>query len=275
MEAPSLEHAYEFFAVERARLGYDGTPLAWASLQRRVNALASCYGFLCKLNKALNNPWIQLREAIAKKGPQKFQHRMLSEDEAIALLDAPSAHTKVGIRDRALLAVFFGGGLRRSEVHRLNIGDFMVSPQGIVYLYLKVTKTGGNETQSLPEWAIERVSNLIIQRKAEGAKNEDPLFMSYFYQNGAPRARLSKKYMNTIFKMYGEELGIVKVTTHCARATFASTLKAKGYDDRDVALALRHKTISMVQVYDKRAHGMAENPGRNLVYSKKRVAGGE
>ena len=263
----SVENCYAFFAYHKRRLAPDGKPLAWATVVRYVNVLASCYGFLCRIGKVKENPWIHLREALPSlNGPQKTQRRMLSKEEVMSLIHAPEKNTPWGIRDRAMFAVFFGGGLRRSEVHKLNIEDFKVSPTGIIYLFLKETKTRTNDQQVVPDWVSEHLSVLISLRKAEGAAISDPLFISYFYQNSKPRARLSKKHINTVFKKYSEELGIEKVTSHCGRVTFVSRLKELGFDDRDVAKASRHQCLAMVKVYDKRRLTLSDNVALKINY---------
>jgi integrase len=68
-----------------------------------------------------------------------------------------------------------------------------------------------------------------------------------------------------MFKRYAKALGI-DAAPHAARATFVTRLKELGFDDRDVAAAVGHKTEHMVRLYDKRQRDHKISPAKKLRY---------
>lgn len=170
----------------------------------------------------------------------------------------------MGVRDRAILALLFGLGLRRSEVRKITLRDITVSPAGILHIVLRDTKAGKTQEQPIPDWAWEPISELSQQRMRDGATETDPLCTDY-YRGLANHRPLSDSSIARLYKRYLRKLGI-DAAPHSARATAATLLKSNGVDDRDVALFLRHSTTRMVQVYDKRSNDLARNPGRKILY---------
>ncbi len=263
---PTLKEAYGFFAEIKNRIGSDGKPLAHKTRINYLMALSAIYGFLKKCDVAKSNPWVELRASLPSLvGAQKKQFRMLSAEEVIAMLSAPQGSSKRVIRDRAMLSILFASGVRLSELHQLNIGDFKVSPEGVIYLLLRQTKNGDTAYQSIPEWCAERVSELVKARYQEGATNDDPLFPQY-KNSGLPGGRCSRRAIQKIFKKYARLCGIEGVSPHCARATFTTHLLMQGFSEREVAFATRHKSRRMVQVYDKRTLSIANNVALKLKY---------
>ena len=75
----------------------------------------------------------------------KVLHRLLTEAEVTALLAAPSSHTVIGRRDRAILETFYGTGIRRFECHRLDLDDLDLTEDT-----LRVRHGKGGRSRILP-----------------------------------------------------------------------------------------------------------------------------
>jgi integrase len=186
--------------------------------------------------------------------------------EIIAL---PDKTTPKGIRDSALLAVLFGGGLRRSEAAALRIGDIRKTPQGTTFVVLRATKAQRDFNQAIPRWAATTLQLLIAQRTQEGAAAGDFLFVGYRgYAGKVPsREPISENGIYRLFRSYCLRVGVTDhVTPHSARATAITKLLADGIPHREVQEFSRHASVQMVEVYDKRRVGVDENPGKELEF---------
>lgn len=238
-----------------------------ATIKNRVHLLRRIFSHLRLMGLIDVNPFDLALELLPKRQlVARRPTRLIPFSKIPELLEAPPNNTKEGIRDRAILSILFGAGLRRSELLALNVEDVWVSESGVLCLKLKSTKAGKMQEQSLPSFAAERHSELISQRKAEGAKGTHALFVNY-YACGAPGKRLSQSTLFRLFKYYTSSLGL-RAAPHSARATAASWLKFNGEYDEEVMLFLRHSTPNMVRVYDKRARGFENNPGLKIEIKK-------
>jgi integrase/recombinase XerD len=260
--------AGKFVKWLRNRKGGDGKRVADTTVAQRIAILRRIFRHLIDIGVRVGNPIGVVSDVIPlRQRVQKRPTKLIPFDAVQNILDAPDASTKEGIRDRALLALLFGGGLRRSEAIKLNIGDIGEGNDGVPFLILRATKAGQNQTQSLPTWAWKRVLKYLEQRDDDISAPQSPLFV-FYYKNGEPGRRMSDTTLARIYKRYAASVGIVGAAPHSARATAVTRLKEMGYEDRDVANFLRHSTEHMVRVYDKRGRGPARNPGRLLEYPR-------
>jgi integrase/recombinase XerD len=265
LSALTAEMAMAFLASQKQRRCQDGTPITHATIANRLSALRAVYQHLVETGLIDRNPWaIASRLLPAKTGEQKRPTRLIPFEKIEKLLKLPDLRTYSGVRDRAMLALLFGCGLRRSELRGLNVGDVKVSSKGTLYVDLLHTKGGKSRKQPIPAWASESFSSLISQRKSEGATVKDALFVFYYRNNQLrDQDRLVSESIYHIFRRYCRRLDI-DAAPHSARATAATRLLEKGVPDRGVAQFLGHANVSMVQVYDKRRREVDENPGKTL-----------
>ena len=75
---------------------------------------------------------------------------MIDFELVMEIVSIPNVETPKGRRDRAILATLFGGGLRRSEVVGLHIGDIKKTSSGTTYLYLRHTKAKKEKSKRFP-----------------------------------------------------------------------------------------------------------------------------
>jgi len=259
------QRAAAFLSELKEKVLKDGTQMSHATLRLKLNALRSMFGHLVALEELDRNPWLAVKDLInTRQAVQKRPTAKIPASKVNEVLSLPNIRRKEGVRDRALLAVMFGGGLRRSEVLSLKVGSVMVTPQGTLYLSLTHTKSGKAREAPLPKWAAEHFSLLVSQRKAEGATEKDFLF-PFYYRDGRWRGCMGAKTLYRTFCFYCTMAGL-KAAPHAARAAFATRLKEQGFEDRAVADALGHSTTHMVQVYDKRGRGAEENCAKSLIF---------
>ncbi len=207
-----------------------------------------------------------------KDAGRKRPTQMIDFELVMEIVNLPEIETPKGRRDRSLLAVLFGGGLRRSEVVGLRIADVRRSPSGTTYLYLRHTKAKRDAEQALPAWAAEPLWALVKERKEDGASEGDYLFVSYTGRGGTtPTSRaLSDTGLYLLFKQYCMAAGAGRFATpHSARATAITKLLADGISHREVQEFSRHSSIQMVEWYDKRRFNVEQSPAKGLSFSKK------
>lgn len=275
MRALTVGQATEFMTWLRCRIAPDGQKMADATVHQRLALLRRLYRHLAALELVTFNPFDAIADVVPRRQRrQKRPTKFIQFDKVIELLEAPAKNTKDGIRDRAIMALLFGGGLRRSEVAEHNVGDFETTPQGVPYLVIRGAKAGQNQQQALPEWAWETYSTLILQRKSEGATENDPLIV-FYYIDGTPRERLSTETIRRIYMRYCKQTGIGHAAPHSARATAVTFLKALGYSDEDVQSFVRHAGPGMIRAYNKLVKGPETCISRFIDYKKPPKIGGK
>lgn len=246
--------------------------LAGSTIRNTIEILRSYYNYLQNIGEIEINPINRASIRLPHKYfNQKRPTRIVPFEQVKAFCDSPSRHTKIGIRDRGILACLFGGGLRKSEVLNLTVGDVRIQEneeRAIYYLRLVHTKAGHPDEQALPDWAAERVTRVIENRKAEGAENRDPLFVHYFKDGRCKNKQLDTRTFDRTFSRYRNDLGLdPSITPHSARATAISQLLALGIPIREVQKFARHASVTTTEQYDKRYFGVENSVAKKLKYA--------
>ncbi len=208
---------------------------------RRLAALKSFYRFLTRRKLIETSP---ARRVKAPKLPQRLP-RAVPIDETFALLAAPDEERILGLRDRAMLEVLYGGGLRVSELVGLSLKD-LDPKSGFVRVLGK-----GNKERLCPinEGALEAVQAYLAVRGAllaKPSKHAAPEALFLNFRGG----RLTARSMARHLKRYAQELGLNRnVSPHSLRHSFATHLLAGGADIRSIQELLGHASLSTTQRY--------------------------
>ena len=99
------------------------------SMARKLASLRSFYRYLQREGRVGLNP----AEAIRTPKQPKYLPRVLSKDDAAALMEFPDGHTGSSLRDRALLETLYSTGARVSELVGINLDDLRTS-EGLIHL---------------------------------------------------------------------------------------------------------------------------------------------
>jgi integrase len=196
---------------------------------------------------------------------------MIDFDLVMDIINLPDRCTPKGRRDRAILAVLFGGGIRRSELVALRIGDIRKTPTKTTFLYLRHTKAKRDAEQAIPDWAAEPLWELVAERRRDKAADGDYLFTGFSGRGGKRSVDrpISDTGVYLLFKQYCQAAGAgIFATPHSARATAITKLLADGIPHREVQEFSRHASIQMVEWYDKRRFDVEQSPARGLSYDK-------
>ncbi|HMO02388.1 MAG TPA: site-specific integrase [Oligoflexia bacterium] len=242
-----------------------------ATIRKKFSALRRIYkAIIAHSEIPLKNPFdVDLVPPPPANSGLKRPTEMIDFALVKKIVQAPNLKLPYGLRDQALLAVLFGGGLRRSEAANLRLADIRNSPSGLLYLTLRATKAGRDANQTLPAWSAAIVRDLISQRLDQGAKPGDYLFVSYRGRGAKNWSNLpiSESGIYKLFKKYCLMVGEKEfVSPHSARATAITKLLTDGLSHREVLEFSRHSSVQMVEVYDKRRFGVDNSPARKLDY---------
>ena len=225
--------AIRHFLGKEFEEGYSSKTVA-----RRLASVKSFLKYLLKIEEIQDNPAIHLKTPKTPKSLPVF----VNEDMAERLMDAPASDSFIGLRDRAMLELFYSTGMRLRELVNINLDDFHTESQ-----LIKVTGKGGKE-RLIPygKRAQLSVENFLdfcgIQLSAKEVLV--PLFINSRGKRISPRTvqRRIKMYLKTVAD--GERFG-----PHTLRHSFATHLLSRGADIRAVQELLGHSSLSSTQIY--------------------------
>jgi integrase/recombinase XerD len=211
---------------------------AHATVARNLSSIKSFYKFMVMEDHIAINPTTDLETPkINRKLP-----RVLSIEEVDKLIEQCNVMLPLGLRDRAMLELMYGTGLRVSELLSLQIDDINFTAG-----FLRCLGKGRKE-RIVP---VNNSSVLWVERYLARSRNtlvksqyERTLFLN---AHGHP---LSRQGFFKLLAQYGEKSGIKKeITPHTLRHSFATHLLENGADLRAVQEMLGHADISTTQIY--------------------------
>ena len=178
----------------------------------------------------------------------------MAVDEVAALLAAPDPATPLGLRDRAILELFYASGLRLSELVGLDLEDVNLSGRMV-----RVLGKGGRErivpfntaaATAIREYLPAR-RGLLLRGSAAAAsasgdsrRMNDPLFVNY--RGGRLSSRSVARMVERCVAKVGAQRGI---SPHALRHSFATHLLERGADLRAIQELLGHARITTTQRY--------------------------
>ncbi|MGB6370015.1 MAG: site-specific tyrosine recombinase XerD [Atribacterota bacterium] len=215
-----------------------GKGLEINSISRNLVAVKIFYRFLL-MEGLIKEDTTSLIEfpRVSKKLPH-----VLSLREINLLLDKTNFKGKLGLRDQAVLELFYATGLRVSELIYLKINDINMENCMLKCLGKgskeRIIPFGNKAYQSLSLY-LDRVRPKLVKNP-----DEDTLFLN------SRGERLSRQGVFYLVKLYSHKARIEKkVTPHTLRHTLATHLLENGADLRSVQEMLGHSDISTTQIY--------------------------
>lgn len=220
------EQLRAFIAAEHRR------GLSPKSLQRRLSACRSCYQWLLKHGRVVASPAAGIR---APKAPRKLP-QVLDVDEAVQLVELPT-DVPLGVRDRAILELFYSSGLRLSELCALRWRDLDLA-DGLVTVLGK-----GSKQRSVPVGSHARKALDDWRRESQG-QLDAPVFP------GRGGATITPRAVQIRLRQLAQRQGLFKrVHPHLLRHSFASHVLESSGDLRGVQELLGHADIATTQIY--------------------------
>jgi len=212
--------------------------LSPSSIRRNVSAVRSYFRFMLGEGELVRDPSERL------EAPKRWRTlpEVLTVEEAAKLLVAPSLDEPLAFRDRAMLELAYGAGLRVSEWITLSIKDVMMDDH-----LLRVFGKGSKERLvPIGRKAIAAVAIYVreLRPRLEKGQGKGILFLN---ARGEPLSRMGAW---KILRKYVDLAGITKpVSPHTLRHSFATHLLEGGADLRAVQEMLGHADISTTQIY--------------------------
>lgn len=205
-----------------------------STIHRRIASLTCFFDFLRRHGQIAKNPVQGLPRPRLKKGLPPF----ISESELEKILDALPYQTPIEKRDRALMEVFYGGGLRLAEIIGLKLGDFDGGG------FVRVMGKGSKERLTpLGKRAVSALADYLRARnELLGKGHTDALFVS-------PRGnQMSRRDIQMrVKRMLGAISG--SLSPHSLRHAFATHMMRRGADLRAIQELLGHADLTATQVY--------------------------
>lgn len=191
-----------------------------------------------------------IAEAKRKKGVRKKQAKAFTLPYFKSRLDLLQNNTASGIRNKAMLLIFFTGAMRVSELIQLNVGDITFHGENAI-LDIKKSKTnqfGDYQEKALypakhkkycPVTALKALLKLLPKHKKQ------PLF-TRLYQNGhLSKKRLSISGISLLTKRLLDET----FSNHSYRASFVTILKREGVDNSAIRRQTGHTSDASLETY--------------------------
>ena len=212
--------------------------LSPASIRRNVSAIRTYFRFLTGDGVVVRDPSERLET------PKRWRTLpdVLTVDEVAQLLASPTLDDTLVFRDRALLELAYGAGLRVSEWISLGVRDLLLE-DGLVRVFGK-----GSKERLVPigRSAIGAAAIYLreLRPKLEKGEGKGVLFLN---ARGRPLTRMGAW---KILRGHVERAGITKhVSPHTLRHSFATHLLEGGADLRAVQEMLGHVDIATTQIY--------------------------
>lgn len=231
------------FAAYLGRQGYKG-----ATVSRKLSAVRSFCRFLVRRGAVHENP----AKGVSSRKAHTYLPKAFSKEQVARIISVIDTSTPMGMRDRAIVELLYGSGLRVGEAAKLNIGDIDYSLG-----FVQVTGKGDKERfVPLGSVALEALGRYLergrpaLEKKSQEETHGYPVLRKPLFINRFGN-RLSARSIRRILHKYILEAGIDPQghSPHTLRHSFATHLLSGGADLRSVQEMLGHASIKTTQIY--------------------------
>ncbi len=221
-----------------------GRQYASSTVARKTAAMKSFFHFLTETGMIPGDP----SALLSSPKVDKYVPRAITPDEVERLLSQPmKASGAEALRDRAMLETLYSTGVRVSELVAFDLTCAELNDDRI-----RCIGKGGRERWiPLKPSAVRSLRDYLARGRSRIARESpDPaLFLNHRGQ------RLTRQGFWLILKGYARSAGIIDITPHTLRHSFAAHELHKGAELRSVQQILGHVSISTTQVYQQLADG--------------------
>jgi integrase/recombinase XerD len=218
----------------------NGKPLTPTSRNHYISSIKMFFKWLAQENHILYNP---ASEVIAPRPTASRLPLVLTPDQVEAILQQPDLSRVYGLRDRAVLEVFYATGIRRLELCRLQMQDVVLAQQ---LLYVRKGKNGKDRLLPLGErathWLARYINNARPQLMVD--LNEEALFLNDYGE------RFADSKLGDRVKRFMANAGIVaEGSCHLLRHAMATHMLENGAELRYIQAMLGHADLKSTQIY--------------------------
>jgi integrase/recombinase XerD len=217
-----------------------------ATVNKALSGLRGVLRGAWRLGLTTSEDYRRAADLEAVKGESLPPGRALTAGELKALLGACSAdETAAGARDAAMLALLYGGGLRRSEAVALDVSDYTVTSGMLVVRHGK-----GNRDRVV--YATNGAADALADWLAVRGEVGGPLFLPVNKGGMIGGHRMTGQAVLYILRRRALQGGVTRLTPHDLRRTFISDLLDLGADISTVQRLAGHASITTTTGYDRR-----------------------
>jgi integrase/recombinase XerD len=219
---------------------HNGKPLGISTQRGRLSTVKDFFAYLVKSNHIPANPASEIELPRSEK---RLPKEPLGLNQVESVIAVPDISDPLGIRDRAMLELFYSAGLRRSELAKLSIEDLNRERQTLQIRQAKhhkdrVVPVGNRALHWLEKYLEESRPKLLLQ------PNEKALFLSSYGEAFNPDV-LSRMVTQFIKKAEIERQG----SCHLLRHTCATHMLEGGADIRFIQQLLGHEKLETTAIY--------------------------
>lgn len=227
------------------RLWLSSQPYTMWTVHARLISLRRFFEHLEKTDAVLLNPCDGLR---LPKLEDRLPRAVLTKAEARRVLDAPDTQTFKGIRDKAMLELFYSTGIRLEEMTSLTVHDVDVRG-GFVRIHKG--KFAKDRVVPMGNKAADYVREYLTKVRAvwsKGNRDERALWLCAI----KPHRPLKSQVIQVMVRDYGKAAGVERrVTPHVWRHTCATHLVSSGANIAYVQRLLGHRSLETTQIYSR------------------------
>lgn len=233
--------SYRYFLKSELR-PRKGQLLSEGSYFNHLNAIRGFFKWLEATGRIFITPLSKQSETRTPKTEQL--PNIISEEEAVKILESCPPNTPIGLRDRAILEVLYSTGIRRQELANLNVTDYAPERRELM-----IRKGKGQKDRIVPvgeyaAWFLDAYLKLIRPWQVRSPE-ETALFLK-----NDTGTRLKTGNIGDLVKKALERSKIdKKVTPHTFRHSMATHLLRNGADLRHIQAILGHASLESTQVY--------------------------
>lgn len=211
--------------------------LSAKSLSRKITSVKNFHRF-CLLEKITQD---DQSHDISMPKIERHLPQILTSDEIDLMIESIDTQTPLGLRNRALLELIYGSGVRVSELLNMKISHIHIT-SGLIDVLGK-----GNKERIVPMG--DQASYWLRKYVTDGRLRLKPDGHDYLFVNNQGK-RLSRQGFFKLLKKLALNVGITKdISPHTFRHSFATHLLENGVDLRMVQDLLGHEDISTTQIY--------------------------
>jgi len=218
----------------------NGKPLAAGTQRQRLGALRRFFAHLTRSGHIPANPAADLE--LPRLSHPKLP-KGLPRDELLALLALPEVSDPLGIRDRAILELFYATGIRRAELARLDLPD--LDPNAAT-LHIRQGKGGKSRLVPVGKTALHWLDKYLTETRPRLVLDpaEQALFLSGYGE------RISTGHLGNWMKKTLKAAGINRPgCCHLLRHTCATHMLEGGADTRFIQQLLGHASLETTAIY--------------------------
>jgi integrase/recombinase XerD len=218
----------------------DGKRLGWSTQRARLSAIKDWFRWLTKRDVILHNPASELEMPRQEK---RLPGAALSPVQLAALMALPNVADPLGMRDRAMLELFYSTGMRRVEVCRLELPDFNAQ-RGTIH----VRKGKGKKDRMVPvgEQAIFWIEKYLVHARPRLCLDTRTQAVFLTGYGGPFHPDVLSRYVSKWMK----EAGLHgKGSCHMLRHTCATHMLEGGADIRYIQQLLGHESLETTAIY--------------------------